>query len=126
MKKVMIHEFDPVIYPYKLWVVVDKKPNIISEMFNEYDGEEIKSWDNTSNLDAFAMPVRKKDNSRFGCIIYFTSKKSMTYNIVSHESSHAAKYLFSHIGSDITEHEPFEYLLGWMAECCEKVLKGIN
>ena len=66
-KKVTIHEFDPVIYPYKIWVVVDRKPSSISEMFYEYDGSEILSWDNTSHLDAMAMSVMKKDNSSYGC-----------------------------------------------------------
>jgi hypothetical protein len=41
-----------------------------------------------------------------------------------HESSHAAKYLFKHIGADIKEHEPFEYVIGWVAGCCEKVKKN--
>lgn len=124
MNKIQIHEFDPVIYPYKIWIVVNKTPDIISENFRQHDNELITSWDNCKNLDAFAMSVRNKENSKFGCLLYFRSKKSMTYNIVAHESSHAAKYLFDHIACDIKEHEPFEYVLGWIAECCEKVLKN--
>ena len=123
-KKVTIHEFDPVIYPYKIWVVIDKKPGSISEMFYEYDGSEILSWDNTSHLDAMAMSVMKKDNSSYGAVVYFRSKKSMTYNIIAHECSHAAKMMFEHIGADVKPHEPFEYVVGWIAECCEKVLKN--
>jgi hypothetical protein len=120
-----IHEFNPVIYPYKLWVVIDKKPNTISDMFNEYSGKPIEFIDrDTMGLEAFTMPVERKDNSSFGVIIFFRSKKSISYELVAHESSHAAKYLFEHIDADIKGHEPFEYVVGWIAGCCEKVRKN--
>jgi hypothetical protein len=45
----------------------------------------------------------------------------MTYEIVAHESSHAAKYLFDHIRAEVEPHEPFEFVVGWIAGCCEKV-----
>jgi hypothetical protein len=70
------------------------------------------------------MPVARKENAAFGVIIFFRSKKSMSYELVAHESSHAAKYLFAHINADIKEHEPFEYVIGWIAGCCEKVKKN--
>lgn len=117
-----IHEFDPVIYPYKLWIVIDKQPTIISEAFDEYSGNPIEFIErDTNNLAAFAMPVSKKENSNYGVVIFFRSKRSMSYELVAHESSHAAKYLFEHIGAEMKEHEPFEFVIGWIAGCCEKV-----
>lgn len=117
-----IHEFDPVIYPYKLWIVIDKQPTIISEAFDEYSGNPIEFIErDTNNLEAFAMPVSKKENSNYGVVLFFRSKKSMSYELVAHESSHAAKYLFEHIGAEMKEHEPFEFVIGWIAGCCEKV-----
>ena len=117
-----IHEFDPVIYPYKLWIVIDKQPTIISEYFDEYSGNPIEFIErDTNNLAAFAMPVSKKEDSNYGVVIFFRSKRSMKYELVAHESSHAAKYLFEHIGAEIKEHEPFEFVIGWIAGCCEKV-----
>ena len=122
-----IHEFDPVIYPYKLWVIIGKKPTSIANKFNEYSGNPIDFIDrDTNGLEAFTMPVVRKENSKFGVIIFFRSKKSMSYELVAHESSHAAKYLFEHIGADVKEHEPFEYVVGWIAGCCEKVKKYIR
>jgi hypothetical protein len=119
-----ICEFNPVIYPYRLWVIVDKSPDCIPNEFDSYGGGQILSINtDTRGLEAFTMPVIKKNPQRFGVIIYFRSKKSMTYELVAHESSHAAKYLFEHIGADIKEHEPFEYAIGWIAGCCEKVKK---
>ena len=120
-----IHRFDPIIYPYKLWVIINNSPIGIEEKFNEYNGNPIEFIDrDTMRHEAFTMPVISKEHPEYGVIIFLRSKKSMTYELVAHESSHAAKYLFEHIGSDMKEHEPFEYVVGWIAECCEKVLKN--
>ena len=121
-KETIIHEFNPVIYPYILWVIVAQEPDIIEEKFNEYTGGRIVFVaGDVDRSEAFAMPVSRKENPRFGVVVFFRSKKSMSYNIIAHESSHAAKYLFDHIGADSREHEPFEYVVGWIAECCERV-----
>ncbi|MBK5722568.1 hypothetical protein JGH11_16970 [Dysgonomonas sp. Marseille-P4677] len=120
-----IHEFDPVIYPYKLWVIIDKSPTIIADRFNEYTNEPIHFIEtDTAKAEAFTMPVVHKENPHYGVLLFFRSRKSMTYELVAHESSHAAKYLFEHIGAEIKEHEPFEYVIGWIAGCCEKVKKN--
>lgn len=121
-----IHEFDPVIYPYRIWVVVAKEPTCIEEQFKEYDGKPVRfvDDDSSSRQDAFCMMATKKDSKFYGTVMYFRSKKSMTYELVAHESSHAAKNLFEHINADIKEHEPFEYVVGWIAGCCEKVKKS--
>lgn len=123
-KKTQIHQFDPIIYPYKLWIIVDKTPNIISSNFKEYSGEDIMFIDSKTNMfQAFTMPVRKIDkvSSDYGVVLFFRSRNSITYELASHEASHAAKYLFKHIGADITEHEPFEYVIGWIANCIYQV-----
>lgn len=116
-----VHVFDPAIYPYKLWIIIDKTPNAIADLFKEYSGATIQFIDaDTCKLQAFTMPVQSKDDKSYGVILFFRSKASMTYELVSHESSHAAKYLFDHIGASVKEHEPFEYVVGWIAGCCEK------
>lgn len=120
-----IHEFDPVIYPFKLWIIIDKSPNAISDNFDEYSGKPIEFIDrDTKGLEAFTMPVIRKENPKFGVIIFLRSRKSMSFELVAHESSHAAKYLFEHIGAEVKEHEPFEYVVGWIANCCERVKKN--
>ena len=114
----IIYEFDPVIYPYKVWVIVTKKTDIITDKFLTYDGDEIREFDKMCNkLSAYVFPVLTKDKTQYGVLIVFYSKACMTYEIVAHESSHAAKYLFNHINADMTEHEPFEYVVGWIARC---------
>ena len=118
--------FDPVIYPYLVWVVIANEPSIIAEKFNEYSGQSIIfEVGDVDRHQAFTMPVQSKDeHKRFGVVLFFRSKQSMTFELVSHESSHAAKYLFEHIGASVKEHEPFEYAVGWIAKCCEAVKKS--
>lgn len=117
-----VYEFNPVIYPYLVWVIVSETTDIISEKFNCYNEEPIKNiGESSSNLEAFVMPVVRKENPKFGVVIFFRTRKSMSYELVAHESSHAAKYLFEHIGADTREHEPFEFVIGWIAGCCENV-----
>lgn len=118
-----IHEFDPVIYPYSIWIVVSKNTTQISEHFYNYDGSEMNAIE-CKNIEAFTIPVMEKKSKQLGSVIYFPSRCKMTYKNVAHEASHAAKSLFEHIEADMREHEPFEYVVGWIADCCEKVKKG--
>ena len=120
-----IREFDPVIYPFRLWVIVGGTDKEISDLFLQYEGEEIESLDKgISKSEAFAMPVISKESNHYGVVVYFVNRRVMTCSVIAHESSHAAKFLFEHIGADVKEHEPFEYVVGWIAGCCEKAKKN--
>lgn len=120
-----IREFDPVIYPFRLWVIVGGTDKEITDSFLQYEGEEIESLDKgISKSEAFAMPVISKESNRYGVVVYFVNRRVMTCSVIAHESSHAAKFLFEHIGADVKEHEPFEYVVGWIAGCCEKAKKN--
>lgn len=120
-----IREFDPVIYPFRLWVIIGGTDKEITDSFLQYDGTDIEGiGKGISKSEAFAMPVISKDSNRYGVVVYFVNRRVMTCSIIAHESSHAAKFLFEHIGADIKEHEPFEYVVGWIAGCCEKAKKN--
>lgn len=119
-----VYEFNPVIYPFKLWIVVEKTPEGIPEHFLGHDNLPIVNVvQDTKKLAAFTMIAVKKENKHRGALMYFRSRRMMDFELVAHESSHAAKFLFDHIGAEIKDHEPFEYALGWIAGCCEKVKK---
>lgn len=120
-----IREFDPVIYPFRLWVIIGGTDKEITDSFLQYDGTDIEGiGKGISKSEAFAMPVISKDSNRYGVVVYFVNRRVMTCSIIAHESSHAAKFLFEHIGADVKEHEPFEYVVGWIAGCCEKAKKN--
>jgi hypothetical protein len=76
MTKPKIHKFDPAIYPYKLWVLVDNSTNLITEKFDEYDGKPIVF--NPGDVDhcaAFAMPVMEKENQAIWGYCFFLVKE---------------------------------------------------
>lgn len=123
MKKIQLHQFDPEIYPFKLWISVTEDINkVVSENFVDGDSQGEITYTNTDGFKAITQKVRQKNGDCFvGAVIVFRKKKYMTVGTMAHEASHAAKFLFDHIGADVTAHEPFEYLLGWMADCINKV-----
>lgn len=117
-----IKEYNPVIYPYRLWLCLADEPSDMPKKFYEEDGGKMKNIvEDTKSLEAFTIPVMTKGkNGKYGVAIFFRSRKSMTYELVAHECSHAAKYLFEFIEADMQAHEPFEFVIGWMAGCCEE------
>lgn len=120
-----IYEFNPVIYPYKIWVVINKNTKVILDNFNDNSNEPIVDLENNTNHSAaFAMEVIKKDTGKIGTILYFRNRASMRYELIAHESIHAGKNLFEYICADINPKEPFEYLVGWIAGCCEEAKRS--
>jgi hypothetical protein len=121
MAKVIIHQFDPVIYPFKLWVSITDDLTAISERFIDHkSGKEL----NTDNLDktiAFTQNVEQKSDRLIGAIIVFGRKGYCSTKIIAHEATHAARMLWDHVGEDATGMEADAYLVGWIADCIEKV-----
>lgn len=118
-----IHQFDPEIYPFKIWVCISSSSTEADKHF--LDARTDKEFENIelSMFEAYTCYVRNKENRFFGAVIVFKAKKYMTHKNIAHEASHAAKFLFEHIDADIKQHEPFEYALGWIVEQIYKVKK---
>jgi hypothetical protein len=117
-----IHEFDPVIYPCKLWVTKELTDELddIFEMFPE-DGE--------TNIPielagAMTFSVKNRETNDLGFLVAFKSAKRMTVNIIAHEARHVGDMLFERIGEDPQHSEPAAYFTGWVAECIDKVKRG--
>lgn len=123
MEKSKVYTFDTIIYPFKIFVIINNNPEIISEHFKEYTGENVvfTNNDGTDRMDAFTMKVISKETPEYGALLFFRDKKSMTPGLIAHESSHATKFLFEHIGADMREHEPFEYILEFIVDNCHKI-----
>lgn len=119
-KKIEIFKFNPVIYPFKIWIIVTKNIELINEYFYDDIGNNIE-LENCIYSKAFTGRALDRNTNEIGAFIVFNSIKDITFENVTHEASHAGKLLFEHINSDITPHEPFEYLIGWIAKCCSKV-----
>lgn len=112
-----IHEFDPVIYPRKLWVAVST--DRFSDRF-----EGVSEWDDTA--DAIVDCVRDKQRNLGGILVRYESKNAITISNIAHESSHIAMNIFDYIGAkvDLANQETFSYLVGWIADCINQVRTG--
>lgn len=108
----MIHKFDPVIYPRKVWVSIGK--NDLSEFGNvEPVGDDAA---------ASVQQVLNVKHNLYGILIQFKSKALMTPKFIAHEASHAAMEVFKECGCfvDTENQEPFAYLIGAIVEFCYK------
>lgn len=117
-----IHEFDPVIYPCKLWIAIHVDPKLLSDTFcDAFTRKEI----DTSFIDlqeAATYYVEQKESpKKYGILIATTSKYYFTTKLIAHESTHGAEFMWNHVCELNPSSEANAYLVGWIAECCEKV-----
>ena len=114
-------EYDPVIYPRKLWVHIgyDLKElapkafyNVVIDENKDYRGVE------------YGEVVRKSDD-KYGILVSFPKRKDMTMDVCVHEASHVCDDLEKATG---LEHggESSAYLIGWIASCINNARLGIG
>ena len=119
--KTIIHEFDPVVYPVKLWVTIAPDLDELSERFVYYpSGDKIETKE-ADIFVAFTYRVKNRQTGHLGILVSFVSKKYCTVKNLTHEATHAARDIWKHLGENETGTEADAYLVGWIAECIEKV-----
>lgn len=119
-KKTIIHQFDPVIYPVKLWVSITNDNNALNEQF-QWAYDEPKIDIDFESFDAITGAARQKESKLFGILIVFENKKLCSLKNIAHESSHAVDEIWRRLGEERAGNEANAYLIGWIAECIEKV-----
>ena len=120
MKKLQIHEFNPAIYPFKLWVVVSKDLKAINESFTTLGGNEVY-FDVPVGTDAWVGHIPLKYDGLNGILMVFKNKKEITVSNITHETNHALKVIWDYLGEETIGDEANAYLAGWIAECIWKV-----
>lgn len=86
-----------------------------------------EATDMPKNADAETVVCqRKKPDVRGGVLIRFENKAAMTTKNIAHEAVHAALDIFDYVEARISSdnQEPFAYLVGWIADCCQQVKTG--
>ncbi len=122
-KKLIIHEFDPLIYPRKLWVCTNATVELTSS-FELDEGDMIKSLE----MNAVTTYItRNLKTEKLGVLVFCKNKKLMTVSNIAHESVHVADAIFEAIGGHGEDfsigNEPYAYLVGWVAGSIDEVLK---
>lgn len=130
--KTVFHEYDPVIYPLKLWVAVNPT---LKQVQAEFDGlnanKEIVEFDEQSlNKDggvvATTYPVAHRKTRQGGLLVYVFMPKHFQIRNITHEAAHCADFICEMLGVTMNSYdngEAYAYLIGWIAECCEKATK---
>lgn len=131
--KSVIYEFDPVIYPTRLWVC--KKPSVedVSELFYPFNnnGEVVDSFGDVFEYDngkyANTLIVGNKKSRMRGCLVSIFLPGECGAGVCSHEALHYIAYLSDQfdipLGSFDTS-EPLAYLEQWATNCIWGVLVG--
>ena len=132
-KKTEIYEFDPVIYPTRLWVCKKPSTKDVAELFYPLnnDGEMVDDFgdvlEDVYGKYANTLIVENKKNRMRGCLVSIFMPGSCRAGICSHEALHYIAYLSEQFdiplgGFDTSE--PLAYLEQWATNCIDSVLKG--
>lgn len=117
----MIHQFYCGVYPRTIFITCDATIDEVNEEFPEGDTLNRPFIDIEDHTNAIVDRVRNK-NLLGGVLIRFSSVDAITFETVTHESTHAADFIFDYIGAEKKlMDEPYAYLCGFIAKCCQKV-----
>lgn len=119
IKEPMVYEFDPVIYPRRLYIAVTT-----DQLKKRFDG--VCEWEDSFN--AVVENVNDNQKGLGGVLMRFHCIGEMTAEIMAHESVHAACNILDYVGSKVetNNQEHLAYLVGWIAKCCEEVKNKEN
>lgn len=130
MAKSKVYEFNPVIYPTRLWISIKPTIEEIQKDFillddddEEIDGKE--PFSRTTIAQTFSVAHRK--STWMGCYIAILLPKQCDVGIIAHESGHVTDWLCDHFGVSgfsFMDGEARQYYAQWVARCMDKVLKG--
>lgn len=116
MQENILHKFELVVYPRIVWIAVNCTDSFLKEAFKE----EIPPLEN--RLDAYVC------NTENGVLVRFSNASCMTVQVIAHESTHAALYVFDYMGCkiDYNNQEPIAFLIDCISNFCDEVKKTIN
>lgn len=122
----MIYEFDPIIYPVKIWVSVTNDLSLIEEKFLHYPSLEFYDKNFEDKMERFTQMVTDRETRLIGILLVFRHKRLLTPGKVAHEVVHATRKIWGHLGEVNVGMEADAYLVEWIMECVELVKKGNN
>lgn len=126
MNKVKVHEFPLGIYPRRIWIAKGCNEKDIKSIFINRDSSEIQIDEEIGSeaVSTVYPNIMTKDEGKYGILIFI--RRKMTVGQIAHESGHATTEIFREIGSylDPNNQEPFMYLLGYISDCIDKVIKN--
>lgn len=118
--KTKVHEFDPVIYPVKLWVLIAEDSDYLRSQFVYYPSKKTLQVEIPEDTDALVDTVMLKSNNEIGILITFRDFESCNTGTIVHEACHVADRFWKRIGERKKGSESNAYFIEWIVKCCEK------
>lgn len=120
----MIHEFDPVIYPRKIWITYDATPDELNDYFPTGDYLDNK-FKEENGYEGITYRTADRNNKGGVLIRFADNNEAMESWNMLHEAIHAAGIICQYVGiqADFDNDEAFTYLATWIMKCCERVKK---
>lgn len=124
--KSVIYEFDPVIYPTRLWVCKKPETKDVEDLFYPFnnDGDMVDSFgdvfDDVSGGYANTLIVGNKKSRMRGCLVAILRPGGCGPGVCSHEAAHFVAYCGDVFGiqlGDFDHSEPLAYLEQWATNC---------
>lgn len=127
-----IHEFDPLLYPFKLWVAKDPKLDDVKDDFWGMDDKSSMielTGDNFYQYGCIAstFPIRSKETLEKGCLVCLWRPKDVGVGVICHEATHVVDWVCDEWGLSGFSFEGGEaraYLAQWVANCIEEARRS--
>lgn len=116
-----IREFNPDIYPIKLWVSFGKFSQV-AELFWTGNGNTAPIVPDFYGASTH-MVRRRQSPQYYGVLIHFENNATASLDNIAHEATHAVDFIWNHIGETEPGAEATAYLVGWMVRCINKAKK---
>lgn len=136
MKSGTIYEFNPAVYPFRLWVGINVQAQEIKDKFFAWNiGDDTVSdivdsdlYGNT--IAATTYPVCCKEDNWIGAFVHIRRKDRCSVGVIAHEASHVCDFLSDRLGlvgevDNLFSHgEARAYFIEWVANRINDVNTG--
>lgn len=132
-KTTKIHEFDPVIYPFRLWVMSNPTKDFLKENFFCMNPSTKGYWDFEDNdipsskiCYAVTVPVKNKKSKKNGALVMLLDTKGFNIAMAAHVASHVCDILADYLELNVIRSfyetgEARAYVIEWAFNCINKV-----
>ena len=122
----MIREFDPQIYPFRLWIGENVPYEEVEEKFWALTTETERTdftrevYEKNSLIVATCFPVSDKETGWCGIFLQVWRPKSFNVGFIAHEASHVTDFVFEKFdieSNGFNGGEARAYFTQWVANC---------
>lgn len=127
MKKKGYYEYNPVVYPRQLYVMIGATKEDIEKCF-----DNTGDWSQGDNDDVWATTIPEvtcKADGIHGELVVFKSKSKMNAGTMAHEAFHVLSVMMDLLPlrcEPYGTNEHLAYLLQWIVDCTNKARLGIG